>query len=151
MVKPKNTMASAKGHLGADDICLRPDKINHFVIGLSKSPEGWWDCVSYLTDAGNGYKCFEVMWDMSYENKKHFLWLKGLTLNPPKIQLDRFWMQLVDHSTPNSMGYGPAHFIKQLKTIDDVLEFMSTHPLLKDFFFTEEERQMLKLNHYVTR
>lgn len=132
-------------------MCLRPDKIFHFTIGLNVSPEGWWDCSSYHTDGGNGYKWMEIGWNVSTGENKHYFWVKVLTLDPPKLQLDRMWIQLVDHKTPNNWGYGPEHFIKVIKTVDDLLEFVSTHHILKDFFFTEKEISKLKLNHYIKR
>ena len=146
-----NWFVTSDAPIHASSLNLRPDKMINFELGLSVCTEGWWDCCSYSTKDGNGYKWMDIGWDISTGDKKLFFWAKALTLAPPTLQLDWLWIELVDHTTPNSMGYGPEHFSKCVKTVDDMLDLASNHHILKDFFFTPSEVKRLKLHHYVKR
>lgn len=132
---------------------LRPDKICSLSVGLNTSPEGWWDCSGYPLEGFDkiGHEWMSIGWDVSTNSQKLYLWIRFLTASAPKLNLDGIWIELVDHTPQNSMGYGPEHFSKKLDSVDDLFDFISKHKILKDFFFSAQEIKQLKLNHYVKR
>jgi hypothetical protein len=130
-------------------------------MGLTTSPEGWWDCTMYWAD-GKDYKDWlEICWEIeNTEDSKIYFWIKILSyigthedghIRPSPLKSDAFRVEIVDHSIEGSMGWGKEWKSSILYSIDDVFKFIKEHHLLSEFFFTKKEKENLKLDLYVDR